>query len=129
MASTPRTQDPLGFGVLCPLRLTSTQDFATASGADLVKSDVMQLLGTVQGELPWRPDFGTRLTRLRHRQNTGALADLARIDVARALAKYEPRVRLRSVVSPAPSGPTANRRELHVHYEVTGKVDTAKTSF
>ena len=127
MGSTP--QDPLGFGVACPFRFTSTQDFATAAGGDLVKSDVMQLLGTVQGELPWRPDFGTSLTRLRHRQNTGALADLARIDVARALARYEPRVRLRAVTSPAASGPAAARRELHVAYEVSGRVDTARTTF
>ena len=122
-------RDVTGIGVGCPFRFTSTQDFATATGDVLVKSDVGQLLGTVQGELWWRPTLGTRLTRLRHRKNTRALADLARIDVAQAFARYERRVRLRSVTSPPATAATANRRELHVTYEMAGKAETVRTEF
>jgi len=129
MRVTIPTVDQLGCGLTCPFRFTSTQDFASASSTIGVKSDVQELLGIVQGEVWWRQGLGTRLTRLRHRANTGALADLARIDVARALATYEPRVKLRAVYSPAPLAAAPTKREIHVHYEVAGRPDVAKTTF
>lgn len=123
---TRTVPDSLGFGIVLPFRRTSDQDFATAGGPELVKSDLLQLLGTVQGEVPWRQKLGTRLTRLRHRANTQALAALARVEVDRAIARYEPRVRVRSVTSPRPA---ANKLEIAIDYEVANRPDTAKTSF
>lgn len=71
----------------------------------MVRSCVAQVLGTLcasdsgttQGELPWRSDFGCLLPLLRHRGLTDATKQLARVYVANALAKWEPRARVRSV--------------------------------
>jgi phage baseplate assembly protein W len=124
----PATTAPnsLGFGIACPFRFTSSQDFATAEGRALVKSDLLELLGIATGEVPWRPNLGTRLNRLRHRSNTQALGALARVEIDRAVSRYEPRIRAKSVSS---TKPIDNKTELHLEYEVAGKTDTAKTTF
>ncbi len=120
--------DPLGNGIVCPFRFTSKQDFVSASGKVLVRSDVGELVGIEKGEIFWRPDLGTPVSRLRHRANTQAIADLARVDVARALARYEPRVRLRSVTSPMPAAGSPSKRELSINYEVNRQQDNVKTT-
>jgi phage baseplate assembly protein W len=91
----------LGFGLIRPFRRDLKSDFASAGDVALVKSCVAQVLGTeassgdVQGELPWRPEFGSSLYRLAHRKGP-LLNALARTYVTDALARWEPRVRVRS---------------------------------
>lgn len=95
----------LGNGVLRPFRRDQKGDFAHGSDEALVRSCVGQVLGTVastedglvQGELPWRPEFGSILFRLKHRNNDAVLEALGRVYVADALARWEPRVSLREV--------------------------------
>ena len=89
--------DPLGFGVACPFRFTSERDFATAAGKGLVASDLGELLGIVPGEIRWRPSLGTNVSRLRQRSNTGALAELLRIEVEKAITRWEPRISVAEV--------------------------------
>jgi len=50
-----------------------------------------------QGELPWRTEFGSLLHLLRLRNNSPALAELARSRLVEALTKWVPQVRLRRV--------------------------------
>lgn len=95
--------DFLGRGLVAPLRRDLKNDFATASGAALVRACVLQILGTwcssepTAGELPWRPEFGSQLFLLRHRNNNVALAEVARAYVAEAIARWEPRVTVTEV--------------------------------
>lgn len=120
------TPNQLGCGIACPFRFTSAQDFANAEGVDLVRSDLMELMGIEEGEVPWRPDLGTRLNRLRQRSNTQALGALARVSIDRAVSRFEPRIRVKAVSSPKPIN---NKMELDLEYEVAGKPDTAKATF
>ncbi len=93
----------LGHGLATPFRRAAA-DIANASGEELVRSCVSQVLGTVgasaysQGELPWRTDFGSLLHLLRHKNIDDATQALARQYVTEALRQWEPRVRVRSVV-------------------------------
>jgi phage baseplate assembly protein W len=93
----------LGFGLLRPFRRDRKADFAAAGGEALVRSAVDQILGTMassdftQGELPWRTEFGSLLHLLRHQKNDAVLQELARVHVADALKRWEPRVQLTSV--------------------------------
>jgi len=93
----------LGFGLLRPFRRDRKADFAAAGGEALVRSAVGQILGTMassdftQGELPWRTEFGSLLHLLRHQKNDAVLQKLARVHVADALRRWEPRVQLTSV--------------------------------
>jgi len=93
----------LGFGLLRPFRRDRKADFAAAGGEALVRGAVGQILGTMassdftQGELPWRTEFGSLLHLLRHQKNDAVLQELARVHVADALKRWEPRVQLTSV--------------------------------
>lgn len=91
----------LGYGLLRPFRRDRKTDFAAAGGEALVRSCVGQILGTLcsdptglhQGELPWRPEFGSLLYFLRFKKGP-MLQELGRVYVAQALARWEPRVQL-----------------------------------
>jgi uncharacterized protein len=93
----------LGFGLLRPFRRDRKVDFAAGGGEALVRSAVGQILGTMaasdftQGELPWRTEFGSLLHLLRHQKNDAVLQELARVHVADALKRWEPRIQLTSV--------------------------------
>jgi uncharacterized protein len=95
--------DFLGFGLLRPFRRDLRSDFAAAGGEQVIRSAVGQILGTVgasevtDGELPWRTEFGSLLTRLRHQRNDYVLQELARVYVVDALQRWEPRVRVTEV--------------------------------
>ena len=89
-------QEP--FGLLRPFRRDQKADFAAASGEQLIRSAVGQILGTIgasdatPGELPWRTEFGSLLHRLRHQKNDSVLQELGRVYVVDALKRWEPRV-------------------------------------
>jgi len=89
----------LGYGLVRPFQRDQKQDFASAGGVALIRSCVGQILGTMcssptsslQGELPWRPEFGSLLYFLKHKKGP-SLEALAQLYVIDALAKWEPRV-------------------------------------
>ena len=112
----------LGYGILYPLTRGKGNDFASGGGAPLVKSRVKNILGTRagvsstqgtaavtgggSGELPWRGEFGSRASLLRHKSNTRALGKFAQQYVLDALAAWEPCVRVAfATLAQAPSAP------------------------
>lgn len=96
-------QSYLGRGIIRPFRRDQKNDFANAEGLPLVSSCVGQVLGTrggsdfSQGEVPWDTERGSALHLLRHQKNDVALREMARIYVAEALRRQEPRVLLKDV--------------------------------
>lgn len=105
----------LGFGLIRPFRRDLKNDFASAGGERLVRSSVGQILGTKAqgerafGELPWRPDFGSKFYLLKFKKEP-VLSELARVYAQESLRLWEPRVRVSS------ARPTFNRdrREMRV---------------
>ena len=95
----------LGFGLITPFRRDQKSDFAADGGARLVKSCVGQLLGMDAsddagniGELPWRPELGSWLYKLRYANIDDEITDhIAQVYVAEALQRWEPRVVLKKV--------------------------------
>lgn len=89
---------PFGYGLIRPFKRDQKSDFAAGQGAALVIAAMGQILGTVassefsQGELPWRPEFGSLIHLLRHRPNTAALDELAHQYIIDALARWERRI-------------------------------------
>ena len=86
--------------LLIPFRRDRKRDLATGAEEALLASKVRQVLLTEgstprsSGELPWRTNFGAGLELLRHRPNDEVLAELARVRVREALARWLPNVRL-----------------------------------
>lgn len=95
----------LGQGLLWPFQRDAKSDFANGAGSDLVKAAIIAVLGTraatpdgrAQGELPWRGDFGSLLYLLRHRSLDATTRELARVYVAQAIQRWEPRARIKAV--------------------------------
>ena len=92
----------VGNGVLVPFR-RGASDFVSGDGFEWLQSAILLILGVRArsrlggGELPWRSDFGSVVHLLRHRPNDAVTAELARVHVAEALAKWLPQVRLKDV--------------------------------
>lgn len=112
----------LGFGLLTPFRRDQKGDFAAGGEVALVLACAAQVLGTecstpgAEGELPWRPEFGSRLHLLRHRNiDDPVTRHLARAYAAEALEQWEPRFRLKDV-------------RLSAHRSAAGYVDALKIS-
>ncbi len=83
-------------GLAHPFRRIES-DFASSSGDAEILMRVSQVLGTRQGTLPFRPDFGSELHRLRHKKNAIVLRETARVFVDDALRKWVPEAKLISV--------------------------------
>ncbi len=118
--------DFLGSGLLRPFQRDEKNDFAHGEAEALVRACVGQVLGTrcsseyAQGELPWFTEFGSLLYRLRHQKNDLALQELARIYVVEALARWEPRIRVKAVQATRenPTGEGENALAIRLLYDV-----------
>lgn len=93
----------VGYGLIRPFRRDRKIDFAASGGLKLLQSAIGLILGTTcssqfsEGELPWRPEFGSLLQQLRHSPNDAATRELARVYVVDAIRRWEPRVRVTDV--------------------------------
>jgi phage baseplate assembly protein W len=118
----------LGSGLLQPFRRDAKGDWAHGSDADLLKSNLEQVLGTVAssnftvGELPWRPEFGSLLYLLRHRNNDAVLAELARQYVVDAVQVWEPRIRVKQ--ADVTQDLTTGVLEIFVLYDILNRART-----
>jgi phage baseplate assembly protein W len=71
-----------------------------------------------QGEIPWRPELGSALHLLRHQKNDAVLQELARVHVADALKRWEPRVQLTSVQVTRERDRGENVLALRIRYDI-----------
>ena len=83
-------------GIKIPLQSDGTGNFAVVEGTDLLFSRIRLLLSAdsatdrTVGEVPFDTTFGNTLRRLRMMRNTTALAEAARREIERVLAKWVP---------------------------------------
>lgn len=98
-----------GRGVAFPPKLApGGAGLAMAEGPDYVRQSVQIILTTEPGERPGRPEFGAGLGRFLGEPNAPGTWRLIRDRVERALADWEPRVRVEGVeVGPDPADPGA----------------------
>lgn len=84
-------------GLASPFHREAT-DFAQAESVDLIRQNIATVLTTPRGTLPWRPDFGSDLHKLRH-SKLSAPQLVAQEYVGRALQRWVPYVRLQRVTA------------------------------
>ena len=107
----------LGKGLVRPFRRDEKNDFANDGGLNLVASAVGQILGTKAasennaGELPWRPEFGSLLHLLRHRNIDSGLQELARASTIDAINAWEPRARITAFSSSGTNTKSGGRED------------------
>lgn len=122
MVATPAPEASfLGFGLLRPFRRDRKGDFASGSGVELIKAAIGQILGTqaasetTQGELPWRPEFGSLLHLIRHAKGDEATIEIARAGVVEAIRRWESRISITSFqIEPKATAPGGERNALEI---------------
>jgi uncharacterized protein len=84
--------------ILTPFRRDKKNDFASGTGDQLLKSQVIQVL-TIEGdtpkssgELPWRTSQGSVIHLALHHNNDAVIAELVRVHARDALKKWLPNV-------------------------------------
>lgn len=113
------------FGILVPFRRDKKRDWASGTGGSLLRSKVAQALmteGTTPqsaGELPWRSQFGSGLTLLRHQKNDETLQELARIYVRDTLRRWVPE----ATVVEVQARRDVSRLHLLVHFKTADSFD------
>lgn len=105
------TVDPgmlFGRGIAFPPRVGPDGRVAWSEGETNVRESIRIILLTDERERLRQPEFGGGLTRFLFEPNTATTRQLIRDRIQRALAEWEPRVRVESVdVDPDPSDPEA----------------------
>ncbi len=106
----PVTKGPLGY-------------VATATGADVIKQDLKQLLGTQPGTRVMRPRWGCDLDTLAFEPNDQILKALAKRNIGAAIKEWEPRVSLQDVT--VETDDTMHLARYSVRYKIlaTGETD------
>lgn len=88
----------LGCGIIAPFIRDEKLDFRNGCGAALIRASIERIVGVVcmtdtsHGDMPWRPEFGSLVTRLRHQHADDGTEELARYYVIDAIRIWEPRV-------------------------------------
>jgi phage baseplate assembly protein W len=97
-----------GRGIAFPPRVGADGRVAWSAGETNVRESIRIILLTEERERLRLPEFGGGLTRYLFEPNTAATRQLVRDRIERALAQWEPRVRMESVaVEPDPRDPEA----------------------
>lgn len=111
-----------GRALVRPFQRNAINDFASASGEERFIAALGQVLGTrctsarAQGEVPWRPDFGSLLDQLRHRNPGPVTTELARQYVVDAVKKWIPSVRIINVSASREMTDNGERLVVNVSY-------------
>ncbi len=112
-------------GIIRPFRRDKVNDFATAEGRALISSEVGQILGTrcssdySEGELPWRPEFGSLIHLIRHDNNDELTRALAAAYCTDAITLWHPNARVtRVMIEPANKLDELDNMKIRVFWEV-----------
>ena len=87
------------FGIKFPFGRSPTVIPARTEDNDLIKESIIQIVTTGRGERVMRPDFGSAAFSFIFENNNQILTELIRDEVTTAIAKFEPRVVVRSVTT------------------------------
>ena len=85
-------------GIALPMIKDSKGIWSPRGDEQLVLSSIQLILGTIPGERPHLPDFGSRLHELVFEQADDILVALARQWTIEAILRWEPRVTLLGVL-------------------------------
>lgn len=80
-----------------------TDDVMSVTGVDAVKKSIRNLVMTMTGEIPFLPEFGSRLYRLLFEPIDAITTAMIESELRASITTFEPRVSIRNlVVTPTP---------------------------
>ena len=113
----------LGCGWSLPLAPTRDGRLAFADGPEKVRQSIYIILSTDPGERVMRPSFGCGLSRYLMRPNNTATRTLIQRDVENALASWEPRISVSSVIVSPGDDPALVLIQIDYVHLRTGRQD------
>ncbi len=87
----------LGTGIAFPLQLARRADLALVENLTDVEQAICVILGTAPGERAMRPEFGCKVHDFAFDTIDAALVGRVETEVRRALARWEPRIEVRTI--------------------------------
>jgi phage baseplate assembly protein W len=87
------------FGIKFPFGKSTTAIPAPVEDLDLIKDSLIQIVTTGRGERIMRPDFGSSAFSFIFENNNVVLSEMMRDEITTAIAKFEPRVVVRDVLT------------------------------
>ena len=85
-------------GILYPAVSSDRGIFAEAKNEELIRGNILQILGTRKGERAMLPRFGVRLWEYIHEPLDKVTLQILRLDIIEAIKEWEPRVDVRDIV-------------------------------
>ena len=108
-------------GISFPLVRGDSGFFRTKSGIDLIKGNVLQILGTIPGERVMEPEFGSKLRGLIFEHIDLATMALAKTYTIDAIKRWEKRIDLLSVEVRAVPDESTLAIRIAYRYKETGE--------
>jgi uncharacterized protein len=99
-----RRDDFIGAGWAFPAAINRTGTVRLVTGAEELDAAIRMILSTVPGERVMRPDFGCAMWEMLFAPLTAGTLGLIEQSVREALERWEPRIRLETVVATAEQG-------------------------
>ena len=128
MTMTTRTDLVIGRGISFPPRLGADGRMAWSAGEQNVRESIRVVLMTELGERLRRPDFGAGLSAYLMEPNTVATRRQIQDRIVKALALWEPRIDVESVVvEPARDDPDAATATIVYRLVATGAQEAVTT--
>ncbi len=110
------------------LVLSSSGALEMTSGAAAIRQSLLVLLSTQPGERVMRPEYGCELNRLPFSPNDDTTAGLAMHHVRRAIARFEPRIKIVSLDA-GPHPDHAALLEIRLEYRLRSSGERASLAF
>ena len=99
-----RRDDFIGSGWAFPAAINRTGSVRLVSGPEELDAAIRMILSTVPGERVMRPDFGCAMWEMLFAPLTAGTLGLIEQSVREALERWEPRIRLETVLATAEQG-------------------------
>ena len=98
-----------------------TGDVIAVTGTEAVSRSIKTLLSTIAGEVPFFPDFGSKVNRLLFEPIDNMTTALLQSEIRATLEAFEPRIKIIALrVVPTPD---ENRYELTLTYRLVNLAD------
>jgi phage baseplate assembly protein W len=123
-----QTPDFLGVGFAFPFSVDARGRIALARHEEDIRQAILMILMTPKGQRLMRPEFGCQIHELVFEPNDPVTAGLAAYYVEGALAMWEPRIRVVSVM-PDSDAATPERLNIVITYEIKATHDRRSLVF
>jgi|SaaInlStandDraft_4_1057021.scaffolds.fasta_scaffold65235_2 phage baseplate assembly protein W len=116
-----------GLFKLYPTTGTSEDGFITTD-RDVIRNSLLMIINTHKGSRIYDPDFGTNIHHLIHEQNIQRTRNVAKMEIEKAVSKYEPRAEILEIDAYPGEGSLSNEvviviNVLYIEYGETEELE------